>query len=169
MDGRMRRRGGGWASVTRKYACVCVCARVGLHACAEGGPELLMYSHIMLGSDPAAVSKMFEAQNIFSEKKKCSHRLASLFLERPDIWPFCCSPSATSIPSSLLLSWFGGGLKAGAEAQDIITTPTVEVLHLVMIKKSILKHFEIIIVIPFLCLSKMTTPPQIRSYIYKNK
>lgn len=29
-----------------------------------GSPGLLMYSHIMLGSDHAAVSKMFEAQNI---------------------------------------------------------------------------------------------------------
>lgn len=35
------------------------------------GPERLMYWHIMPGSDPAAVSKMFEAQkSIGSEKKE---------------------------------------------------------------------------------------------------
>ena len=89
--------------------CLCVCACMPVE---RGGPGLLMYSHIMLGSDPAAVSKMFEAQNIIFEK--CSHRLAILFLERPDIWPFSFSPSPTSSPSSLLLTcffffFFGGG------------------------------------------------------------
>lgn len=82
---------------------VCVCVFVCLFACGEGGPGLLMYSHIMLGSDPAAVSKMFEAQNIISEK--CSQRLAILLLERPDIWPFSFSPSPTSSPASRRLSW----------------------------------------------------------------
>lgn len=73
-----------------------------------GGPRLLMYSHIMLGSDPAAVSKMFEAQNIIFQK--CSHRLAILFLERPDIWPFSFSPAPSSTRAWLL----PGGSAAGA-------------------------------------------------------
>lgn len=44
---------------------VCACGEVEWGGRVEGGsPGLLMYSHIMLGSDHAAVSKMFEAQNI---------------------------------------------------------------------------------------------------------
>lgn len=94
-----REGGGRRASLTRKYVCwrartVCVCTPV-----KRGwGPRLLMYLHIMLGSDPAAVSKMFEAQNTISEK--CSHRLAILFLQRPDTWPLSCSPAHTYTPSS---------------------------------------------------------------------
>ena len=70
---------------------VCVCVRVCLWRGGigwqggGGGPGLLMYSHIMLGSDHAAVSKMFEAQNIIFEK--CSQCLAILSLPCPDIWP----------------------------------------------------------------------------------
>lgn len=119
---RRRREAGGWEEGSELqllgnvcvYMCVCVRVCVRLYACGEGGPGLLMYSHIMLGSDPAAVSKMFEAQNIIFEK--CSHRLAILFLERPDIWPFSFSPSPTSTPSSLLLSRFLEELKAGTVA-----------------------------------------------------
>lgn len=119
---RRRREAGGWEEGSELqllgnvcvYMCVCVRVCVRLYACGEGGPGLLMYSHIMLGSDPAAVSKMFEAQNIIFEK--CSHRLAILFLERPDIWPFSFSPSPTSTPSSLLLSRFLEELRAGTVA-----------------------------------------------------
>lgn len=69
---------------------VCACGEVGWGGRVEGGgPGLLMYSHIMLGSDHAAVSKMFEAQNIIFEK--CSQRLAILSLPCPDIWPFSFS------------------------------------------------------------------------------
>lgn len=71
--------------------CVCVClwrGGIGWQG-GGGGPGLLMYSHIMLGSDHAAVSKMFEAQNTIFEK--CSQRLAILSLPCPDIWPFSFS------------------------------------------------------------------------------
>lgn len=119
--GRRRRQAGGWEEGAELHlrrnvcvyvhACMCVC----LYARGEGGPRLLMYSHIMLGSDPAAVSKMFEAQNIIFEK--CSHCFAILLLERPDIWPFSFSPSPTSTPSSFPLTLFMGELRATTETQ----------------------------------------------------
>lgn len=105
-------------SFTYEEMCVFVCTR---GACAWApvkrgwGPRLLMYLHIMLGSDPAAVSKMFEAQNTIFEK--CSHRLAILFLQRPDIWPLSFSPAYTYTPSSQLAVWGG------------ITVINVELLH----------------------------------------